>query len=140
MNDEFNNNKDDEVVDSIPKGAKSIDEENNKPDNYRNNNGFNDFNNGSFRTRIIIENGPASLMAKIAFICSILSVILCMFPSISVIFALISAGLALINIANGNNGRVVCFFAIGISIFGVILAFFSSILWMIWHFIVGLIF
>lgn len=138
MNDEFNRENEDEVVDNIPKGAKHIGEEEQQDfNNGFNGRSFNGYNRG---TKIIIENGSASMMSKIAFICALGSVIFCLFPTFSIILALLGGGLALINIANGNNGRIVSVFAIIISIAGAILAGLSSIIIMIFHAIFGILF
>lgn len=134
MNDEFNKENEDEVVDNIPTGAKHFGEEEQTEFNGKD---FNNFNHG---TRIIIEKGPASLLSKIAFMCAIGSVIFFLFPVWSFILALLGAGLALINIANGSNGRIVSFFAIGISIVGALLAGLSSVMLVIWHTILNILF
>lgn len=133
MNDEFDNRNDDEVVDSIPNGARPVNEDNPiQNSEYDNRN----FCNG--KTKIIIEHGPASIVTKLAFVLSLLSVIFCFFPTFSFITALLGAGIALLSIAYHLNGRVIAIFAIGLSILGAILAAMSSILWAIWYAIIGL--
>ncbi len=130
MNNEFNKDDDNEVVDSIPSDAKHFGEEENiSPYNQSTNRRNQSFNT----TKIIIEHGPASLLSKAAFICALGSVIFFLFPGAAFTMALLGAGMALVNISCGYNGKVVSVFAIGISILGGILASFSSILWLFLH-------
>ncbi len=138
MNNEFNNNdNDNEIVDSIPQGTKKLGDD--SPTEQQNNrNQYNTFNNS--KTKIIIENGPACMASKIAFMFALGSVIFCCFPTWSIIFALLGAGIGLFCIASGYNGRIVSAFAIGISIFGAVLAMLSNILYVIWNSFVRLLF
>lgn len=136
MNDEFNSKNDDEVVDSIPQGARPVGEEN--PLNNLEYGGAENRNFYNGRTKIIIEHGPASIVTKIAFILSLLSVIFCLFPRFAFIAAFLGAGIALLSIAYRLNGRVIAVFAVGLSILGAILAAMSSVLWTIWYAILGL--
>lgn len=140
MNDEFNRENDDEVVDSIPSDAKPIDDDAEGQGEYINrdtNSGYGGYNH---TTKVIIENGPASTMAKAAIVCAVFSVILCFFPSISFVLALLGAGLALINIANKNNGTVISVLAVIISIAGAILAALSSVIIALFQALFGFLF
>lgn len=129
MNDEFKNNEfnedDNEVVDSIPEDARPMGEE--EPLSHNNNNGY----NRNVKTKVIIENGPPCIASKIAFMIALGSVIFCFFPTFSIICALLGAGIGLICIANGYNGRIVAVFAVLISIFGAVLAALSSFIIML---------
>lgn len=137
MNDEFNKNDDNEVVDHIPDDAINIDDDNQvqQPNNTGN---YNNYSGQNFKTKVIIENGPASLACKIAFMFALGSVIFCCFPATSIFCALLGAGIACVCLSKQLNGRIVCIFAIIISIVGGILAAFSSFLWVIWTALVRL--
>ncbi len=143
MSDEFNN-KDDEIVDSIPRNAKDINDSNSDIDSYGNSSYRNyNNNNGNFyngRTKIIIENGPASPVVKIALALSIFSVLLFLFPTISFMLALLGGGLAIFAIGSNLNGRILAYITIAISIVGAILAGLSSILWAILSGLINLLF
>lgn len=135
MDNNFDNT-DDEVVDSIPVGAKKIDEPDyidgrNKQNSYR------QYYNNS-RSKIIIENGPASIVTKLALLLSFLSVILCIFPQWSFMFALFGVGLSLLSIALHLNGRLIAILAIILGIIGAVLSTLSSIIWTLIYAIIGL--
>lgn len=137
--DEFSNNSDDEIVDSIPRGAKQVNDDDTQQ-SVSNNNYENNYNRNfseNFRTKVIFETGPACLASKIAFCFSLASIIFCCFPTTSFIFALLGAGIGFICIASKYNGKIVSIFAIGLSILGALLAAFNGILLTLWHMLFG---
>lgn len=131
MNDDFNKNED-EVVDSIPKSAKNID---NREEPVHNQNNYGGYYK---KTRVIIEEGPPSTMVKIGFMLSLGSIVFCCFPLWSFIFAFLGAGISLLAIGFKQNGRGPAIVAIVISIIGCVLASISGLWLMAWTAIINL--